>query len=93
MKEEKTGVTPDALLKRPSYDQEITWYLNAFFMLTGSRNNGMSIGRIPISEILAYASAFELISSLEEFVTVITAMDVEYVRVSAPKQSPAKPKK
>lgn len=50
--------------------------MEAYSRLASSRNMN---GVIPISEILAYANGFELISSLEEFVDVINLIDRIYI--------------
>jgi len=49
--------------------------MDAYSRISQSRNTN---GNIPVSEILAYANSFELISSLEEFVDVIYMIDKVY---------------
>ena len=79
--EEKTGKTPAPLLDKPSVDTTVQWYLDAFFLLTNSRNTGMSVGRIPLSEITNYGLVFGTIEDdLRSFCYVINAMDDVYLK-------------
>jgi len=70
----------------PELTEVSVWFLNAFSMLTGSRRVGMSLGGIPISEMLVYWSEIGNIGPFDEFVSVINAMDAKYLQHVAQKQ-------
>jgi len=70
----------------PELTEVSAWFLNAFSMLTGSRRVGMSLGGIPISEMLVYWSEIGNIGPFDEFVSVINAMDAKYLQHVAQKQ-------
>lgn len=60
------GVTPQALLTRPSLDLRQVFYYNVYQEVTRSRNAGAGGALpIPVTEILAYCELF-YIAQLEE---------------------------
>lgn len=68
-------------------------YLDAFYMLTGSRQMGQSVGRIPISEILTYYEHFPL-GRKQDFLQIMVSADNTYLSefYNDPKNKPqAKP--
>lgn len=88
---------PTPLSEMPILDFEIVYYLNAFGRLTGSRNSGLSIGKIPFSEIKCYIDLFGTIDGPEIFVDIINLLDdkfIEYHSKSKPKDTkPARRRK
>lgn len=70
-----------ALDGRPEVADENMFYWNAFSVLTTSREVGFSIGNIPLSEIEAFCrlAGIEDVEERMEFVSVIQAMDREFV--------------
>ena len=78
--ETSTGKTPEALLRMPVYDNEIIWYLEAFDMLSSSRNIGTSSGFIPMTEIMAHANAFGIIDEFKTHCKVIMGLDQVYLQ-------------
>ena len=74
--EDPNFVSP--LKDRPELEEWENEYVMAFYRLTSSRQTGMSIGAIPLSEILVYWEYFEL-DDLEEFVFIIQAVDNAYL--------------
>jgi len=92
----KGKVTP--LSERPIHNLTNTWYLKVFTVLSNSRSGGMN-GENPlqISEMNSYMDRFPLISTAEEFVEVMQALDMIYINhrnkdVNKPKQKTAKRK-
>lgn len=62
------------------------WLLDAYQFLDPLRKENVGMGGvvrgfIPVSEIVAYANAFPLLVELDEFVNVIRAVDVEYIKL------------
>ena len=74
----KTGISPHALTIKPDFPVEHTEYISAFNLLSHSRNIGMALGPIPLSEIEVYCRMFNVLD-VELFVCVIVAMDNEYL--------------
>lgn len=71
---EEQGTKVDALRNRPRLKAWNLDYYNAFNVLSSSRPSGMGgVGPIPLSEILAYFSIFE-IHDPDDRVTYITMM-------------------
>lgn len=91
---DQTGDIPSPLLNRPDITPEIAWYLDAFFLLNSSRQTGMSVGRIPLSEVTNYALVFGTIGDdLKDFCSIISRLDaayLEWVDKKKPKQDPKK---
>lgn len=88
---------PDAFADVPDVDPpEITHfeseYVSAFFMLTGSRQSGMGLGSIPLSEILKYCEFFEP-EDPELLVHVIQRVDSAYLKEYNEEQERKNPKK
>ena len=50
-----------------------------FWLLSTSRASGMSVGYIPLSEVILAANTFERMHDLELHCKVINAMDIAYV--------------
>lgn len=70
----------------PAHDFAYDWYRRAYSILRYSKNEN---GFIPLSEILSYAKAFDLIGTREEFVSVIRELDVaenNYFNKTKPKK-------
>lgn len=78
---EKTGDIPTPLLNKPERIGYIEWYIEAFFLLNSSRQTGMSVGHIPLSEIIKYGETFGTMGeSLKDFCTIITGLDSAYLK-------------
>lgn len=80
-----TGKIPNALLSKPKLDKWVIWYWNAFWMLDSGRPIYQgSVGRIPLGEMFAYISIFEVRDPEAKhlFVTMIRALDSVYVRMT-----------
>jgi hypothetical protein len=67
------------LATRPEITPEIAFYLEAFEILSSSRSVGMSLGNIPVSEIILYGTTFPIIDDLFTFVQVIARVDGLYL--------------
>ncbi len=72
------GVPQKFVTERPEIDLWLSYYLKAFKRLSTSRQSGMGLGFIPLSEITNYAIAFDEYD-LEKFVSIIQAADNEFV--------------
>lgn len=75
----KTGKTPKGAVNKPVFTPEDHWYINTFYTLNLSRQSGMSLGAIPISEITNYYNEFEMIDSKRCFLKVMQALDSVYL--------------
>lgn len=90
---------PTALLTRPELDVIDISYLEAYYTLTGSRQTGMSVGAIPLSEIEAYVRLLGVPNwfetddmNIKAFVEVITKVDNSFL-VEHHKEQEAQAKK
>ena len=72
------GVKPKFVTEKPEHSIWTSYYLQAFYRLTSSRQSGMGLGYIPYSEISKYYYDFN-VEDLEKFVTIIQATDRAYV--------------
>ncbi|MCG7598885.1 hypothetical protein MHM84_03740 [Halomonas sp. McH1-25] len=81
--EEQRGYAPQALLDRPELDLTERWYMQAFSALSPSRQSGMGVGGIPVSEIKAYAEFVDIVTEPDEFLAVIRAMDAVWLEEQA----------
>jgi hypothetical protein len=52
------GTLPQRIQNAPTLRKGLELYFNAFFELDSERQNGMSIGRIPFTSMLRYASFY-----------------------------------
>ena len=72
---------PPFLEKMPQLRFDLAWIVEAFYVLSGSRQIGMGVGAIPISEIEAYIHLYGLIDEdIDRFIKLIAAMDSAYVQ-------------
>ena len=64
-------------------------YIDAFYILTGSRQSGMGLGRIPLSEILYYYEHFPIGRKMD-FIYIIQYTDNMYLKAyyDDPKNKP-----
>jgi hypothetical protein len=88
---------PEAFADNPDVDSpDITMfeseYVNAFFTLTSSRQSGMGLGPIPLSEILAYCDFFEP-EDPELLIHIIQRVDSAYLEEYNKEQERKNPKK
>lgn len=83
----ETGEMPPALTREPEIPPDLEHIILAFNRLTGSRQIGLSMGPIAMSEIKAYVELFPIPDDIETFVYLIREMDNEYLSVIE-KQAP-----
>lgn len=95
MHEENAGKpdweTPTAIKEMPELEMWEAPYVKAFYMLSGSRQSGMGVGAILLSEILAYCDFFNE-PEPELFLYIIQRMDSAFLE-EYNRQQDAKPKK
>lgn len=77
---------PKALTSRPELEVWEATYIQDFYRLSSSRQQGMNVGAIPVSEILAYCEFFD-IPEAEDFLYIIQSMDNAYMEKVAEKQA------
>lgn len=80
--QEDTGVTPPALLSRPSLTDGEGYYLRIFNELSASRNIAEMAGPIPISECLCYCIfwGIDTLGERETLFKYVTIMDRVYLK-------------
>ena len=76
---DKTGKVPTALKEEPDVYPDMQWIWDAFWMLHRSRQIGMSVGPIPLSEIESFIRLFE-VREIEAFIAAIDALDRMYLQ-------------
>lgn len=76
---------PRAIKERPELDMIEQVYVTDFYRLGSSRQIGMSVGPIPVSEITDYWEKLG-IDDMEEYLYVIQAADNTYMTKVAEKQ-------
>lgn len=91
-KSDPTWKTPSAIKDRPELEEYQSWYVEDFYRLTGSRQSGMGVGAVPVSEILIYGEKLG-VGDLEEFLEVMQALDNAYLDEYNQKQQRENPKK
>jgi hypothetical protein len=83
------GVTPKALLSRPSLDERLRYYYSAYNRVSRSRDVSMA-GALPlkVSEIAAYCELFKIhsLNERERLFDCITTLDDVYLEHVANKQ-------
>lgn len=82
MMQKKTGKVPTAIKEKPDNGAYEQWYIKTFFRLCSSRQIGMSVGPIPVSEITDYYNNYETLDDRETFLDIILSMDnthLEYI--------------
>lgn len=77
----QSGVLPKPLADRPVLSVFSQTIYEAFYILTGSRHNGLSVGRIPLSEIKAYLDlvGFTRVEDRLQMVRIIDRLDSFYL--------------
>lgn len=81
------GKTPQALLDKPELPPELGIAWRMFLELNNSRQYGMTINPIMISDILAWLQLNSIAKSLySELFEIIQAMDREYVSLAVREQ-------
>lgn len=84
-----SGLSPQSLEDKPDLHEWMVEYLNGFEVLNRTRQMGMGIQPIQLSEILAYLQIFGTLDA-ERFVTHVVTMDSAYLGVMAKKtQNPS----
>lgn len=63
----------------PNSSEVSNWYIHKFYILSNSRQFGMSANPIALSEIIFYGSAIGTIGTLEEFIEVMQELDRIYL--------------
>lgn len=84
------GVTPKALLSRPSLDERLGYYYSVYNRISRSRDVSMA-GALPlkVSEISAYCELFKIHSLIERerLFDCVTTLDDAYLEYAAKRQS------
>jgi hypothetical protein len=82
-----TGMTPEALLKRPLLRRDCEGYYEAFIHLDLARDsNGYGVNAIRLSEIVAYLSVTGIRGEeREKVMRMVQTMDQEYLKYQAEK--------
>lgn len=75
-----------AITEKPDLIFTDEYYLTAFFKLSSSRQSGMGIGAIPLSEIIGYCE-FIGDNEPETFIDIIQHCDNTYMELEAAKMS------
>jgi len=90
---ERTGKQPPALQSRPKPDGKASYYLNAFYMLSGSRRvTDGGVGLISCSEIYAYSMLAGINSAddrldLLEFISFCDDVYISELKRKVPKNA------
>jgi len=76
---------PTPLDFQPETDGVVQWVLNAYQFLSPLRieqigMGGVIRGFIPVSEVIAYASAFPVMLPIDEFTNIIRKIDVMHIK-------------
>lgn len=75
------GKPAPALDHRPDLFPDLQPVWEGFTLLSPSRNVGMSVGAIPLTEIKAYCEMYDIEGEeREEFLLLIRSLDDEYLR-------------
>lgn len=72
------GTIPKAISDEPKLDMFVEKYVDAFYKLDSSRQIGMGVGAIPLSEILNYCE-FLKESDADFFISIIQKIDKAYI--------------
>lgn len=73
------GFVPKFMEEKPELDTWTIYYLDAFYTLTNSRQTGMGLGNIPLSEITNYCDFFRVKDS-DMFIKIIQSADRAFLR-------------
>lgn len=74
------GAEPEAITSKPELDVYSEYYLQAFYRLSESRDTGMALGAIRLSEIIGYGKYLED-DDLDGFITIIQSADREFINL------------
>ncbi len=91
LKSDPKYMVPKALTSLPDIHPLLDLpYVEAFYMLDSSRQAGMGLGAIPLSEITNLHDRIQL-GELKEFITIIQAADMAYLKAynDDPKNKPS----
>lgn len=76
----RDGAEPKALSNRVEVSPVLSFYYEAFIVLSSSRTVGMATNPIPLSEMLAYCDLYGLDGDeRHDFVYLIQSLDREYL--------------
>lgn len=82
------GELPERIANAPKLTLGLSFYLQAFFDLDADRAIGMSIGRIPWTSVLSYASFHELdTDETELLIKYVEAIDTTYLKHQSEKHN------
>lgn len=81
----KSGKEPAKLAELPAISDRQFTYVHAFSILSRSRQIGMGVGGIPLTEIRQYMKMYD-IEDKERFTTIILAMDSAFIRAKPPQK-------
>lgn len=90
----QSGVEPKALADKPVMYQWMTFYLKAFYTLSGCRSYGMAANPISFEALNCYIYLHE-IDDFEDFIEIMVLMDMAYLKkyTEIQKRKSEKPKK
>ena len=77
---------PSPLDTRPDRDMVTDWFLWAFSALNRSRQTGMGLMPLSMSDILALANSVELLCTKEFFIDVMQSLDYQFLNHERLKQ-------
>ena len=79
----------------PDMLEEALPYWEVYMRLSNSRNVGMSIGGIPITQILAYCDLYYItdLDDRDTLIRIITRLDNHYIGIQQDDKKPSKSKK
>lgn len=81
----KSGKEPAKLTELPELSDGQFFYVHAFSILSRSRQMGMGVGGILLSEIRQYMKMYD-IEDKERFTTIILAMDAAFIKAKPPQK-------
>lgn len=71
---------PQALKDRPEVDDHLVVFWEAFWFLCPGRPVGMSVGAIPLTEVICYLKDIAEITDIQKGVYLIRLLDIEYLK-------------
>lgn len=89
MQNDPSWQTPTAIKDMPEIEYWERPYIEAFYTLSGSRQVGMGVSAIPISEIIIYCDYFDE-PDPELFLYLMQRMDSAYLEEYSKKQESTK---
>jgi hypothetical protein len=75
--------------EKPDISSEASTFWEVFLLLSRSRRMGMSLGAIPISEVLAYCEFYSIVDvdERDSLLRIISMVDSYYLELHSPKET------